>query len=209
MDVLSFKNQNLHFDPEWLRNIFLGQSLAPVPVPRIIDSITLPLLSFLQLLPNIISIPTSLSPITTLPFARSILIVALNPFIWNIFGRLEHNTGAISTIFFGRQSGVYALSLWIFCFSNYRNALVHELVTSSPRVDWMSGPIFKATSIILGIIGVIIAGAAYIRLGITMTYLGDYFGFLMDKKETRFPFNIMKHPMYDGIAMVFLAKALW
>lgn len=46
-------------------------------------------------------------------------------------------------------------------------------------------------------------------LGVTGTYLGDYFGILMDAKVTGFPFNVMDAPMYWGSTMSFLATALW
>ena len=45
-------------------------------------------------------------------------------------------------------------------------------------------------------------------LGITGTYLGDYFGILMDEPVTSFPFNITGAPMYYGSAMSFLGTAL-
>jgi phosphatidylethanolamine N-methyltransferase len=46
-------------------------------------------------------------------------------------------------------------------------------------------------------------------LGVTGTYLGDYFGILMDKMVTGFPFNVMANPMYNGSTMCFLAHSLW
>ena len=45
-------------------------------------------------------------------------------------------------------------------------------------------------------------------LGITGTYLGDYFGILMDHKVTSFPFNITDAPMYYGSTMSFLGTAV-
>lgn len=45
-------------------------------------------------------------------------------------------------------------------------------------------------------------------LGITGTYLGDYFGILMDAPVTGFPFNITGAPMYYGSSMSFLGSAL-
>jgi len=45
-------------------------------------------------------------------------------------------------------------------------------------------------------------------LGITGTYLGDYFGILMDKMVTSFPFNITDAPMYYGSTMSFLGTAI-
>jgi len=46
-------------------------------------------------------------------------------------------------------------------------------------------------------------------LGITGTYLGDYFGILMDDMVTGFPFNVTDAPMYYGSTMSFLGSAIW
>lgn len=46
-------------------------------------------------------------------------------------------------------------------------------------------------------------------LGITGTFLGDYFGILMDEMVTGFPFSVLKNPMYDGSTMNFIAVAIW
>jgi len=46
-------------------------------------------------------------------------------------------------------------------------------------------------------------------LGITGTYLGDYFGILMDARVTGFPFNVLENPMYIGSTMNFLGISLW
>lgn len=45
-------------------------------------------------------------------------------------------------------------------------------------------------------------------LGVTGTYLGDYFGILMDKMVTGFPFNVVSSPMYVGSTMSFIGTAL-
>jgi phosphatidylethanolamine N-methyltransferase len=45
-------------------------------------------------------------------------------------------------------------------------------------------------------------------LGVTGTYLGDYFGILMDDIVTGFPFNITPSPMYYGSTMSFLGTAV-
>lgn len=45
-------------------------------------------------------------------------------------------------------------------------------------------------------------------LGLTGTYLGDYFGILMDSRVTSFPFNVTDAPMYYGSTMSFLGGAL-
>jgi phosphatidylethanolamine N-methyltransferase len=46
-------------------------------------------------------------------------------------------------------------------------------------------------------------------LGITGTYLGDYFGILMEDRVTSFPFNVTNNPMYYGSALSFVGTALW
>jgi methylene-fatty-acyl-phospholipid synthase len=46
-------------------------------------------------------------------------------------------------------------------------------------------------------------------LGVTGTYLGDYFGILMDKMVTGFPFDVTSSPMYYGSTLSFLGTALW
>lgn len=46
-------------------------------------------------------------------------------------------------------------------------------------------------------------------LGVTGTYLGDYFGILMDAKVTSFPFSVTDAPMYYGSTLSFLGTAVW
>jgi len=46
------------------------------------------------------------------------------------------------------------------------------------------------------------------QLGITGTFLGDYFGILMDSMVTGFPFNVTNAPMYYGSTLSFLGSAL-
>ncbi|MCJ1287113.1 Phosphatidyl-N-methylethanolamine N-methyltransferase [Xylographa opegraphella] len=45
-------------------------------------------------------------------------------------------------------------------------------------------------------------------LGVTGTYLGDYFGILMDDVVTSFPFNVVAAPMYYGSTLSFLGTAI-
>lgn len=46
-------------------------------------------------------------------------------------------------------------------------------------------------------------------LGVTGTYLGDYFGILMESKVTGFPFNVVGAPMYWGSTLCFVGTSLW
>lgn len=45
-------------------------------------------------------------------------------------------------------------------------------------------------------------------MGITGTFLGDYFGILMDSMVTGFPFNVTVAPMYHGSTCSFLGTAI-
>ena len=47
------------------------------------------------------------------------------------------------------------------------------------------------------------------QLGITGTFLGDYFGILMDHRVEGFPFNVLRDPMYVGSTMSFVGASLW
>jgi phosphatidylethanolamine N-methyltransferase len=63
-------------------------------------------------------------------------------------------------------------------------------------------------------VGLILSGNTLVlssmwALGITGTYLGDYFGILMDEIVTGFPFSISSSPMYHGSTLSFLGTALW
>ena len=50
--------------------------------------------------------------------------------------------------------------------------------------------------------------SSYYRLGLTGTFLGDYFGILMDEPVSGFPFNATGAPMYWGSTMSFLGSAI-
>lgn len=56
--------------------------------------------------------------------------------------------------------------------------------------------------------GNILVWSSTYQLGITGTFLGDYFGILMKAKVEGFPFNVTSHPMYEGATLIFLGYAL-
>jgi methylene-fatty-acyl-phospholipid synthase len=61
---------------------------------------------------------------------------------------------------------------------------------------------------LLGIGQLFVITSTY-ALGITGTFLGDYFGILMDSRVEGFPFNVLRDPMYVGSTMSFIGGALW
>lgn len=56
--------------------------------------------------------------------------------------------------------------------------------------------------------GNILVLSSMYALGITGTFLGDYFGILMEERVTSFPFNITDAPMYYGSTLSFLGTAI-
>lgn len=58
------------------------------------------------------------------------------------------------------------------------------------------------------IVGLTLAISSMVRLGVTGTYLGDYFGMLKDSRVTAFPYNVVDNPMYTGSTIAFLGLAI-
>lgn len=86
----------------------------------------------------------------------------------------------------------------------YTRALMDQ-----PRYALLPPPYASLVPVLLFSIGQILVISSTWALGITGTFLGDYFGILMDAKIEGFPFNIVENPMYFGSTLCFAAGALW
>eukprot|EP00064_Thunnus_orientalis_P005374 superscaffoldBa00000522_g5388 len=64
------------------------------------------------------------------------------------------------------------------------------------------------SGVVLMVLGTVLVVSSFLALGFTGTFLGDYFGILMDEKVTGFPFNITENPMYWGSTANYLGLAL-
>ena len=62
----------------------------------------------------------------------------------------------------------------------------------------------SVAGVVLVIIGQVLVITSTWQLGIIGTYLGDYFGMLMDAPVTAFPFSVLKHLMYVGSTVIYL-----
>ena len=80
---------------------------------------------------------------------------------------------------------------------------------TQPAHALLATPLAKALAVALIGSGNILVLSSMWALGITGTYLGDYFGILMDDMVTGFPFNVTDAPMYYGSTMSFAGSALW
>ncbi|KAI9819950.1 MAG: Phosphatidyl-N-methylethanolamine N-methyltransferase [Pycnora praestabilis] len=102
----------------------------------------------------------------------------------------------------------YALAVTIFSLGIFRDILYGRALHQQP-----SHPLLETQASNYVAYGLIAAGNVLVlssmwALGITGTYLGDYFGILMDDVVTSFPFNVTDAPMYYGSTMSFLGTAV-
>lgn len=139
--------------------------------------------------------------------------VAASPIIWNIVARNEYRNHTIERTVKSKLVGCYLLAAWIFFSSLYRDYLFDVAMNLNAEYVLSNDESFvhllgTAASLIFGA-GMVLVLGAYYRLGITGTYLGDYFGILMKSRVTAFPFSHFENPMYLGSTMCFLAMALW
>lgn len=140
--------------------------------------------------------------------ALAIIATALPPLVWNIIGPLEYYTKIPSRLSIRPIIGVYLSGAIIAALSVLRSALFIVAIRGQEKLSYFDTSMFHATGGFLAVWGVSMFLGAYYRLGIRGTYLGDYFGFLMDHKISAFPFSICNNPMYDGSSLMHLAEAI-
>lgn len=78
-----------------------------------------------------------------------------------------------------------------------------------PTHPALLSPLAQAGAVALLAAGNTLVLSSMWALGVTGTYLGDYFGILMDEMVTGFPFNVSSAPMYHGSTLSFLGTAVW
>ena len=106
------------------------------------------------------------------------------------------------------------MAAWIFFSSLYRDKLFWDAISTNPGsqlVDEGEGGVVQLLSLAgkaCMATGSVLVLSSYYRLGITGTYLGDYFGIYMKERVTKFPFNVVDDPMYTGASLCFLGQAL-
>lgn len=118
----------------------------------------------------------------------------------------EYKTHFLTRIFGSPYYGCYFLAITIFSLGIFRDYLYSLALDSQPLYPPIHQPILGAALFALG--NTLVLSSMY-ALGVTGTYLGDYFGILMDKKVEGFPFNVTGAPMYWGSTLSFLGTALY
>jgi len=95
------------------------------------------------------------------------------------------------------------------CFTDTLLARFQKAIAEQPHVQLLPEPLNVAIPAVLIGLGQIFVVTSTWQLGITGTFLGDYFGILMDHRVEGFPFNVLTDPMYVGSTMSFVGASLW
>ncbi|KAF9040051.1 phospholipid methyltransferase [Panaeolus papilionaceus] len=167
-------------------------------------------MSLIQNLDAILSRFDKLVDFNKTSLTLSLLAIAFNPTAWNIVARNEYRNKTITKMFGGSaRYGCYFLALMIFSFGMLRDHLYQQALLEQPKQAILPKEYATIVPAALFILGQIFVVTSTWALGVTGTFLGDYFGILMDHRVEGFPFNVLRDPMYVGSTMCFLATALW
>ncbi|CAK9439246.1 uncharacterized protein LODBEIA_P34620 [Lodderomyces beijingensis] len=154
------------------------------------------------------TLPGYINPNQELIYA--VACISFNPIFWNIVARLEYKTHFLTKITRSAKLGCYLLALTIFSLGIYRDHVYQLALETQPTFEpFASSLIAKSLAVALFGFGNVLVLSSMWALGVTGTYLGDYFGILMKERVTGFPFNINDNPMYNGSTLCFLGVGLW
>ncbi|OBT69343.1 hypothetical protein VE03_01066 [Pseudogymnoascus sp. 23342-1-I1] len=136
--------------------------------------------------------------------------IAFNPIYWNTVARQEYHNKVLTKLAGGNaRLGCYLLAASIFSLGIFRDYLYEQALRSQPGHPDLETALVKYIAAGLFLAGNVLVVSSMWALGLTGTYLGDYFGILMDSRVTSFPFNVTDAPMYYGSTLSFLGTALW
>ena len=120
-------------------------------------------------------------------FAHAAVAIVAAPTIWNIMARLEYRTHLLTKVAFNsKYIGCYLLAIYIFSFSLFRDFLFHRALSTQPRLEIEYQNIIDIIAYIYMAIGTVLVGTSMWSLGVTGTYLGDYFGTYKRREELGF-----------------------
>jgi methylene-fatty-acyl-phospholipid synthase len=97
----------------------------------------------------------------------------------------------------------------IFSLGILRDYLYESALRSQPTHALLTTPLAQYAAVALVVVGNVLVLSSMWALGVTGTYLGDYFGILMEERVTCFPFSVTDAPMYYGSTLSFLGTAVW
>jgi len=135
---------------------------------------------------------------------------AFKPIFGNIAARQEYHNKVITKLAGGNSRyGCYLLAVAIFSLGIFRDFLYERALRDQPSHPLLTTPLSNYIAYMLIAAGNVLVISSMWALGVTGTYLGDYFGILMDHRVTSFPFNVTDAPMYYGSTLSFLGGAVY
>ncbi|RKO89938.1 phospholipid methyltransferase-domain-containing protein [Blyttiomyces helicus] len=135
--------------------------------------------------------------------------IVFNPLMWNIVARNEYRNKTIAKVLGSPLAGCYFLAFTIFTLGLLRDWLFTVALKDQPTLPILEHLLIKIYAGLLVAVGNVLVLTSMFKLGVTGTYLGDYFGILMEERVVGFPFNVLENPMYFGSTMCFFGGALW
>ncbi|PWN35540.1 putative OPI3-methylene-fatty-acyl-phospholipid synthase [Meira miltonrushii] len=136
--------------------------------------------------------------------------IIFNPLFWNFTAQNEYRHKTITKLLGNRPYyGCYLLGASIFLLGILRDHLYNQALSKQPINGYLALPFVKYFGGLLILAGQVLVISSMYALGVTGTYLGDYFGILMPHIVTGFPFNVVSDPMYFGSSLSFIGVALW
>ncbi|KAM7382078.1 hypothetical protein PAMA_012784 [Pampus argenteus] len=146
--------------------------------------------------------------LTDFSFCIAVIAIIFNPLFWNAVARWEHRTRRLSRLFGSPYLACYFLGFVIILLNVYRSHSITMAMKVQARWEVMERTDVFYAGVAFMVLGTVLVVSSFLALGFTGTFLGDYFGILMDEKVTGFPFNITENPMYWGSTANYLGLAL-
>ncbi|KAG0085757.1 Phosphatidyl-N-methylethanolamine N-methyltransferase [Podila epicladia] len=142
-------------------------------------------------------------------FWISIGSIAFNPTFWNTVARREHRTRFMTRMFGGNKYyACYAMAVIIEALGLVRYLAYKTAMDYQPKAACMEILPIQLLGYACFIVGNILVLSSFFALGITGTFLGDYFDILMEARVASFPFSVNDNPMYNGTVLMSLGTAL-
>lgn len=133
--------------------------------------------------------------------------IIFNPVFWNVVARWEHRTCTMSRLFHWPKLACFILALVILLLGLLRDWRFWLTMSTQPRWLLLQNNYVLWSGHCLVTVGTLLVLSSFWKLGFYGTFLGDYFGILMTKRVTSFPFNLMNNPMYRGSTLNFLGTS--
>ncbi|XP_051926515.1 phosphatidylethanolamine N-methyltransferase isoform X1 [Hippocampus zosterae] len=141
-------------------------------------------------------------------FHIAVIAIIFNPLFWNVVAMWEHRTRKLSKIFGSPYLACYFLGFVIILLNVYRSHSMAVVMKTQARWEVLNRNEVVSLGVLLIATGSLLVVSSFLALGFTGTFLGNYFGIVMDEKVTGFPFNLAENPMYWGSTANYLGLAL-